>query len=233
VSAAVKAAFFLVPLLACTAARADLQAEDAQLTAAFAAEYDPQKMIALEPDVIAASGGWAKRDGAALRLNVEKGAAVTLTDDESGCAKDHPDPLNCYDFTLLAYLPSRHAFLVTQSYDEGGKVLLIDDRTGARTDFTELPRFSPDGALLVVISNDEDSDTGTIALWSRDGDMVKKLWTAPDTIGAEEVDFVAWKDDGIQLDLAFSQGDEKPQLHRPATLANGPSGWALTFRDGK
>ena len=232
-SAAVRAAFFLVPLLVAPLAHADRQAEDAELNAAFAAEYDPQKMTSLEPDVIAASGGWAKRDGAALSLNIEKGSAVTLTNDESGCQPDHPEHLKCYDFTLLAYLPSSHAFLVAQSYDEGGKVMMIDDRTGTRTDFTELPRFSPDGKLLLVISNDEDSDAGAIELWSRDGDMVKKLWTAPDTIGAEQVDFVAWNDDGIQLDLSFSQGDDKPEIHRPATLANGKAGWALTFKDGK
>jgi hypothetical protein len=233
VSAAVRAAFFLVPLLAAPLAHADRQAEDAQLNAAFAVEYDPQQMTALEPGVIAASGGWAKRDGATLSLNTEKSAAVTLTNDESGCQPDHPDHLKCYDFTLLAYLPGQHAFLVAESFDEGGKVLMIDDRTGTRTEFTELPRFSPDGKLLLVISNDEESNVGTIELWGRDGDMVKKLWTAPDTVGAEQVDFVAWNDDGIQLDLSFSQGDDKPEHHRPATLANGKSGWALTFKDGK
>ncbi|HEX4506465.1 MAG TPA: hypothetical protein VH722_12095 [Alphaproteobacteria bacterium] len=232
-SAAVRAAFFLVPLLAAPLAHADRQAEDAQLNAAFAVEYDPQQMTALEPGVIAASGGWAKRDGATLSLNTEKSAAVTLTNDESGCQPDHPDHLKCYDFTLLAYLPGQHAFLVAESFDEGGKVLMIDDRTGTRTEFTELPRFSPDGKLLLVISNDEESNVGTIELWGRDGDMVKKLWTAPDTVGAEQVDFVAWNDDGIQLDLSFSQGDDKPEHHRPATLANGKSGWALTFKDGK
>lgn len=232
-SAAVRAAFLLVPLLAAPMALADRQMEDAQLNAAFAAEYDPQKMTSLEPGVIAASGGWAQREGATLRLNVEKGSAITLTNDESGCDPDHPQHLKCYDFTLLAYLPDRHAYLVAQSYDEGGKVVMIDDRTGTRTDFSELPRFSPDGRLLLVISTDEDSNAGVIELWSRDGEVVKKLWSAPDTIGADQVDFVAWNDDGIQLDLSFSQGDDKPDLHRQATLANGPSGWALTFKDGK
>jgi hypothetical protein len=216
VSAAVRAAFFLVPLLAAPLAHADRQAEDAQLNAAFAVEYDPQQMISLEPGVIAASGGWARRDGATLSLNIEKGSAITLTNDESGCQPDHPDHLKCYDFTLLAYLAGQHAFLLAESFDEGGKVLMIDDRTGTRTEFTDLPRFSPDGKLLLVISDDEEGDAGAIELWSR-----------------EQVDFVAWTDDGIQLDLSFSQGDDKPELHRPATLANGKSGWALTFKDGK
>jgi hypothetical protein len=225
--------FFLVPLLAAQAAHADRQSEDAQLNAAFAVEYEAQKMIALEPGVIAASGGRAKRDGAVLTLNIEKGSAVTLTNDESGCQPDHPENAKCYDFTLLADLPGRHAYLVAQSYDEGGKVVMIDDRTGARTDFTELPRFSSDGSLLLVISNDDESDAGRIELWSRDRDKVKKLWEVPDTVRAEQVDFVAWNDDGIQLDLSFSQGDDKPELHRPATLAKGKSGWALTFKDGE
>jgi hypothetical protein len=233
VSAAVRAAFFLVPLIGAPVAFADRQTEDAQLNAAFAVEYDPQKIAALEPDVIATSGGWTRREGATLSLNIEKGPAIALTNDESGCQPDHPEHLRCYDFTLLAYLPSRHAFLVVQSYDEGGKVLMIDDRTGTRTEFSELPRFSPDGTLLLVISNDEESDAGLIQLWSRNGDTVKKLWEAPGTIGAEQVNFVAWKDDGIQLDLSFSQGDDKPELHRPATLAKGQSGWALTLKNAK
>ena len=232
-SAAVRAAFFLVALLAAPLAHADRQAEDAQLNAAFAVAYDPQKIISLESSIIATSGGRARRDGGKLSLKTEKGSAVTLANDESGCDADSPDHAKCYDYTLLADLPSRHAFLVAQSYDEGGKILMIDDRTGTRTDFTELPRFSPDGKLLLVVSNDEDSDASLVELWSRDGDAVKKLWSAPDTIGAEQVDFVAWNDDGIQLDLSFSQGDDKAALHRPAILANGPSGWALTFKDGK
>ena len=232
-SAAVRAAFFLVPLLAAPLAHADRQAEDAQLNAAFAVEYDPQQMTALEPGVIAASGGWAKREGATLSLNIEKGAAVALTNDESGCQPDHPDHMKCFDFTLLAYLPGQHAFLVAESFDEGGKVLMIDDRTGTRTEFIDLPRFSPDGKLLLIVSNDEESGAGTIELWSRDGDTVKKLWTVPDTVGAEQVDFVTWDDDGIQLDLTFSQDDDKPDLHRSAKLAKGQSGWALTFKDGR
>lgn len=232
-SAAVRAVFFLGFLLSGAVAFADPQAEDAQLNAAFAVEYDPQQMASLEPRVIAASGGWASREGATLRLNTEKSAAVTLTNDESGCQPDHPDRAKCYDFTLLAYLPGQHAFLVAESFDEGGKVLMIDDRTGTRTEFTELPRFSPDGRLLLVVSNDEESESGLIQLWSRDGDAVKKLWEVPDTVQAEQVDFVAWTDSGIQLDLSFPQGDDKPVLHRRATLAKGPSGWALTFKDGK
>lgn len=232
-SAAVRAAIFLVPLLAAAAAHADRQAEDAELNAAFAVEYDPQKTIALEHGVIAASAGRARRDGATLTLNIEKGSAVTLTNDESGCEPEHPEHSKCYDFTLLADLPGRHAFLVAQSYDEGGSIVMIDDRTGRRTQFPELPRFSADGTLLLVITSYEESDGGLIQLWSREDDTARKLWTLPDTIDAEQVDFVAWNDDGIQLDLSFSQGDDKPELHRPAVLAKGPSGWALTFKDAK
>jgi len=110
---------------------------------------------------------------------------------------------------------------------------MIDDRSGTRTDFTELPRFSADGTLLLVISNDEESDAGLIQLWSREGDTAKKLWEVPDTVEAEQAEFVAWNDDGIQLDLSFPQGDDKPERHRPATLARGKSGWELTFKDGK
>jgi len=232
-----RAVLFLIPLVAAQAAPraalADRQAEDGELNAAFAAEYETQKMTALEPAVIAASGGRAKREGATLTLNIAQGPAVRLTNDETGCEPPRFEHSKCYDFSLLADLPSRHAFLVAQSYDEGGKVVMIDDRSGTRTDFTELPRFSPDGTLLLVISNDEESDAGLIQLWSREGDTAKKLWEVPDTVGAEQAEFVAWNDDGIQLDLSFTQGDDKPERHRPATLARGKAGWELTFKDGK
>jgi hypothetical protein len=228
-----RAALFLILFVAAHSAHGDQRTEDAQLDAAFAAEYEPQKMLALEPAAIAASGGRAKREGATLTLNIAQGPAVTLTNDESGCKSPRPEHSKCYDFTLLADLPSRHAFLVAQSYDEGGKVVMIDDRTGRRTDFTELPRFSSDGTLLLVISNDEESDAGLIQLWSREGDTAKKLWEIPDSVGAEQAEFVAWNDDGIQLDLSFPQGDDKPQVHRKAKLARGKSGWELTFTDGK
>jgi hypothetical protein len=228
-----KVVLVLVAMAAAQPAHADRKAEDAELDAAFAAEYESQKMIALEPAVIAASGGRAKREGATLTLNMSQGPAVALTNDEAGCEPPNADREKCYDYTLLADLPTRHAFFVAQSYDEGGRVVMFDDRTGKRSDFTELPRFSPDDALLLVISNDEESDAGLIQLWSRDGDTVKKLWEVPDTVGAEQVDFVSWTDDGIRLDLSFAQGDDKEVIHRKAILANGKSGWALTFKDGK
>src|ERR1700761_4264777 len=157
-----KAVVLLITLAAAPAAYADRQAEDAQLSSALAAEYDPQKMVSLEPGVIAASGARSKRDGATLTLNVAQGPAVKLANDESGCEPPNADRTRCYSFSLLADLPSRHAFLVAQSYDEGGKIVMVDDRTGMRTDFTELPRFSPDGTMLLIISEDEDRDAGLI-----------------------------------------------------------------------
>ncbi len=233
-SATLRVVVFLTPLIVVQVAHASRMEEDAQLTAALTAEYETNKMVALEPGVIDASQGRAKRDGANLTLKVVHGPAVTLTDDKSGCeAPGTIDEKKCYSFTLVADLPSRHAFIVSENFYEGGNILLIDARTGARAEFSKVPRFSPNGSLLLVISNSEASDDPRIQLWSRKGNRITKEWEVPDAVADQQTEFVTWNDSGIQLDLWHPAFDKEPERHRLATLARGKSGWELTFNDNK
>jgi hypothetical protein len=236
-SAFLRAAVFLVPLIIVQAARADRQTEDAQLNAAIAAEYETAKTVALEPGVIAASHGRAKRGGADLSLKIARGPSLTLTDDKSGCEPPKFYEGKCYGFTLIADLPNQHAFIVADSYYEGGKAELIDDRTGTRTVFSQIPRFSPDGSLLLVFSNSDAGDGGLIQLWQRRDDQISKEWEISEDetrrIGYYQTALVGWQHDEIRLDLTTPEMNGRPETHHPATLARGKSVWQLTFEDAK
>jgi hypothetical protein len=137
--------------------------------------------------------------------------------------------MRCYGFSLVADMPSRHAYLVADISYEGGTVALIDSRTGTQAQFSEIPRFSPDGKLLLVISNDAGSDAGLIQLWSREDDVVTKIWQVPAAQAGEQTRFIAWTAEGIHLDLWHSASDKTPEHHRSAVLAHSKSGWNLTF----
>jgi hypothetical protein len=237
VSASVRAAIFLASLLGAQAAHAERQVEDAQLSAAFSVEDETSKTVALEPGVVAASHGRAKRDGANLILKIAHGPSLTLTDDNSGCEPPKFDYGKCFRFTLIADLPSRHAYIVADSYYEGGKAELIDDRTGTRTLFSQIPRFSPDGSLLLIFSNSDAGDGGLIQLWRREGGRIAKEWEISQDeakrVGYYETALIGWPQDGVQLDLTNPEMNGKPETHHPATLARSKSGWALTFTDSK
>jgi hypothetical protein len=224
---------FLAPLIGAQTALADRQAEDAQLNAAAAVEYETSKTIALEPGIIAATHGRAGRDGASLVLKIAHGLPLTLTSDKSGCEPPKFDEGKCYGFTLVADLPSRHAFVVADSDYEGGKAELIDDRTGTRTKLSQIPRFSPEGDLLLVFSNSDAGDGGLIQLWRRHGDQISKEWEISrdeaEGIGYYQTALVGWRHDEIRLDLTTPQMNGKPEVHHPATLTRGKSGWRLTF----
>ena len=231
-SASVRAAIFIASLLGAQAAHADRRLEDAQMNAAIAVEDETTKTLALEPGVIAASHGRAKRDGANLILKIGHGPSLTLTDDNSGCEPPKFDYGKCFRFTLIADLPSRHAYIVADSYYEGGKTELIDDRTGTRTLFSQIPRFSPDGGLLLVFSNSDAGDGGLIQLWRRQSDRIAKEWEISQNeirqLGYYKTALIGWQQDAIQLDMSTPGTADGPETHRPATLARDNSGWHLT-----
>ena len=236
-SAFLRASVFIAAMIGGHASLAYGQAEDNQLEAAVAVEDETVKTVALEPGVIAASHGRAKRDGANLTLAIGHGASLTLTDDKSGCEPPKFDYAKCFSFTLVADLPSRHAYIVADRYEEGGKAELIDDRTGTRAVFSQIPRFSPDGSLLLVLSNSDAGDGGLIQLWRRQDERIVKEWEMPEDeakrVGYYQTVLVGWQHDGVQLDLTNPQMNGTPETHHPATLARGKSGWQLTFKSGE
>jgi hypothetical protein len=238
VSASIRAAIFFTASIVAQAAHADRQVEDAQLNAVYGVEYETSKMIALEPGVIAASHGRARRDGADLVLKIAHAQPVTLTGDHSGCEPPKFDTGKCFSFTLVADLPSRHAYIVADSYYESGNAELIDDRTGTRTMFAKIPRLSPAGDLLLVFSNSEaEDDGGLIQLWKRQGGRVAKEWEISQAeakrVGYYETALIGWLHDGVQLDLTNPEMNGKPETHHPATLARSKSGWQLIFENSK
>ena len=153
-----------VLVCACLGACASLDRgrEDAELRALGAAAYDSAATRALEANVLAHAGARAKREGDALSLTTEHGGPVVLTN-KPGCEDETED--NCIFFTLAADLASRHAYVVAISFYEGSDFLLIDDRSGRRTQISGAPRFAPgEDALFVTIDNDGEFDGPNIEI---------------------------------------------------------------------
>jgi len=212
-----------VLVCACLSACASLDRgrEDAQLSALGAAAYDATSTRGLEADVLAHSGARATRQGDTLSLATEKAGAVALTD-KPGC-EDATDN-RCIFYTLGADLPSRHAYVIAISYYEGANFLLVDDRTGRRTEIAGPPRFAPgDDDLFLTIDNDEESDWPNIEIWRRSGDGVARVFSQR---AAGLTTFEGWDARGIHLRMVSVPGE--PARHWMGTVHRDASGWHLS-----
>jgi hypothetical protein len=213
-------AIVFVLIAACLSACASLDRgrEDAELRALSAAAYDSAATRALETNVLAHAGARAKREGDALSLATENGGPVVLTN-KPGC-EDTSDS-NCIFFTFAADLASRHAYVVAISYYEGSDFLLIDDRSGRRTEISGAPRFAPgEDALFVTIDNDGEFDGPSIEIWRRTGDTAAPVFSRR---SAGLTTFEGWDAHGIHLTFESVPGE--PVRHWKGTVSRDASGW--------
>jgi hypothetical protein len=187
--------------------------EAAQIDAAEAALYDTTQSLALEPGVLRLAAAVAKRDGGSLVLGIENAARVTLADD---CA----DAPKCVRYALVAWLPSRHVFVVDEAHYEGGDYILVDSRDGTRSQVPAPPHFSPDGTLFATVAIDMNN-AGSIDLWSAKG--FRNVWH-----DERNARFERWDgNDALVVDL-YRDGQYPPDGKAlPARIVRGASGWTL------
>ncbi|MDB5438929.1 MAG: hypothetical protein JWM33_1356 [Caulobacteraceae bacterium] len=206
------------------------------LEASYLAAADPDSLLVgaswdgMEIAAIAA-GAPAQRAGPDLTLRLSKARPLTLkTIDYEGCEEDGSN--SCARYALLYDLPWLGVMLVGKDSFDVNDVWMYDKATGRATGFTSLPKFSPDGQLLLVRKLAvEPQETGELEIWRRKGDQAVMEWSqpipkvrAPDPIRLADakVKILGWKDSVITLDLSDEAGDAWP-----GTLSLSGGQWTL------
>lgn len=192
--------------------------EAAQIDAAEAALYDTRQSLALEPGVLKLAPV-ARRDAAGLTLMLENGRSTTLADAPS-CADQ--DAVDCTRYSLAAWLPSHHLFVVDVAHYEGFDCLLVDTRDGARLEVPAPPHFSPDGTRFATALVDVESESA-IDIWQLGPKGYENVWH-----DGRLARFVRWDGDdalvvGLYRDNEFPPGGKT----LPARIVRGAAGWTL------
>jgi hypothetical protein len=129
------------------------------------------------PDAPLPADGRVQRLGRLLVLHPAQGPAVTLQPVPSPDGPEGHD--NAYYY--WGSLPLAHQWVVDVATDEGPAALLVDQRTGRRTQLIGAPSASPDGRYLLSVCEDVTSGAtptnmsfyycgngAPLLLWSRD-----------------------------------------------------------------
>ena len=227
-------AILAVLVVLSTPAFADRASEDGLLARARSTYLnDP----AMEKNALAASQGRATRNGEALLLRLAGSKPLRLASNTPPCADTIDLPVDaCLQYSLVADLPSRHAYLVAKSGYEGcADLLLIDDRSGRRTNFADVPVFSPDGERLLIQNEceaDGSASNNHLEIWRRQSDRWVLEWAYTDeqayaadpalkSIFRSHV--LSWQGDRIAL--TFSDSDLA--RHWSGTLTRRDGHWVL------
>ncbi|UOQ54636.1 hypothetical protein [Hymenobacter cellulosivorans] len=96
---------------------------------------------------LAQTGGRVQRSGLNLTLTAANGRTVVLKNDTT-------DTEDAIAYLYWGELPSVHQWVVNVWLWEGRYVVLIDQRTGQRTDIWGQPAASPDGRYILASSYD-------------------------------------------------------------------------------
>ena len=216
--------------------------EDTRLDAVRQVEFESTRLAPLEIKALAKAVGRADRDGKTLKLKLTDGETLGLQDSAvDDCVLK---PAACRGYLLVADLPGQHFFLVSVTHYEGGEFLLIDDRTGRRTEVDAVPAFSPDQKrFLVIAQNEAYGSFYGLQVWRRDGDAAVLEWqhslagdapewrggAAPGACPSETfADLVRWRgNDRIDLDLSSPRLDRCPEAHWPTIIQYGANGWGM------
>jgi len=203
-------------------------AEDQQLRAALSPGPNAQPMAEREKLILAASHGRARRSGDTLRLKLANGRETKFVSRSKACAAD--DAEHCIVYSLLAVLPSRHAYLVDETYYEGGGALLIDDRNGRKTDLPGVPMFSPYADEILTINNDvEYEHEFDLQVWKRVRDHYVMEWGHKTLDVQEECSetLLHW-DSNDRLTVRFSADSAQPRpVTWTGTLIRSNGRWRL------
>ncbi|MBV8536143.1 MAG: hypothetical protein JO128_11155 [Alphaproteobacteria bacterium] len=220
-------------LLAPWPARADRASEDAWLaeirTIWAHAGNTTAGWAAVEPKALALSGGRVERRGPVLIIKFANGRARKYQNKE-GC-NESALVERCHIFQLEAYLPTRRAFVIAESFYEGGLYRLVDDRTGRETILDSRPHFGPDPNWFLVIDDDETYGSGReLQIWHRKNDGAVRIWMreAGTEPSPHHIQIVQWqRPDEIVLQMQTEESLNHPVQRWPAILRHEPKGWRL------
>jgi hypothetical protein len=162
--------------------RASTKAAFTQLPAgplpARPSDDERSQSLAHVPDAPLPTDGRVQRRGDILTLHPSQGPAVTLKPEPT--SEDGPEGKDI-GYYYWGSLPQVHQWVVDVMTDEGPAVLLVDQRTGRRTNLLGAPSVSPDGRYLLSVCEDVTSggtptdlslyrcgSSGPQLVWSRD-----------------------------------------------------------------
>ncbi|HEX4860743.1 MAG TPA: hypothetical protein VFV07_05865 [Rhizomicrobium sp.] len=197
-------------------------AEVQEIADADAAQYEFAGMRAVEGKVLPLAARVVKRGAYDLTLTLEDGKTIDFADSPL-CARENWEH-DCVRYVLQAWLPSRHAFVVSEMKDEAGRYWLVDARSGAKLAIGGPPHFSPDGARFVTFDNDEENDADGIRIWVRKGAGYESEWNRE-----QIADFVRWDgNDRILVTLSPPpDNDGKLGQGHAGALVRSASGWSV------
>ncbi|TGD76924.1 hypothetical protein [Hymenobacter wooponensis] len=120
---------------------------------------------------ITQAGARVQRTGRALRLRPATGTEVKLINNP--VENEHNV---AYEF--VASLPEIKQWLVSAHLYEGGYYMLVDQRTGRKTQLMAPPVISPDGRHFVCGNSDVLArfEPSGLQLWSAEGSSLRLLW---------------------------------------------------------
>ena len=145
-----------------------------------AAAGEELDLTAEERKRLRTTGRVVQRAGRTLWLRPATVAPVRLVDNP---AEDY-DANVAYEY--LATIPALRQWLVAVHLYEGGYFLLIDQRTGRRTEIWSPPAVAPDGRHFVCGNSDvlAHYEPSGLQLWTADGPRLRKLWERQTAWGA-------------------------------------------------
>jgi hypothetical protein len=107
----------------------------------------PATPDSLETRALTPTGGRVVREGIELRFKAAKEPAVVLRNDTS-------DTESAVGYSYWGSLPAAHQWVVFATFYESSGVVLIDQRTGRRTDTWGRPLVSADGSYILTYNAD-------------------------------------------------------------------------------
>jgi hypothetical protein len=107
----------------------------------------PAAPDSVEARALAQTGGRVLRQDLELRFRPAKGPTVELRNDTS-------DTESAVGYSYWGSLPAAHQWVVFAALYESSGVVLIDQRTGRRTDTWGRPLVSPDGRYILTYNAD-------------------------------------------------------------------------------
>jgi hypothetical protein len=196
--------------------RASTQAEFAKLPAGpLPARPSDQENQSNIPDAPLPADGRVQRQGELLILRPALGPAVTLKPEPA--SEDGPEGEDI-GYYYWGSLPLAHQWVVDVATDEGPAVLLVDQRTGRRTNLLGAPSTSPDGRYLLSVCEDLTSGAtpNEISLYRCGSGAPQLVWSRdPQRWGARAA---RWRDARhVQLLQAHPDTDPNAAVATAAT----------------
>src|SRR4030095_16021932 len=157
------------------------------------------------------------RTGDDLHLQLLNGQEVLLTNPPGYC--QHPEACPPV-YTFDGFIAAAGAYLVEVSYWEGGAFMLIDARTGARTEIVDRPHLDSSGRRFVAVLDSEEQGHA-IEIWRLDPAGPPREFAV---YSPKYYRFVAWHwSDDVELSARDADGHRGTEIH----LVRSQTGWHI------